>query len=235
MLDKRIWRKNTGVQDRNQVKYLFNISVMKMTEDPIYTEIKKRIVLLDYQPGQVLREKDLIKEFGVSRTPVREALIRLEVEGLVRIFPNQGTIVTEVSFQQLRDIFEIRSYLVKLTGQLAAARITKDELDRMRVLVDQMKSEKDPKALMRIDSELHDLINQATKNAALVKILGMLRDQAVRIWTFSQNHDDYYGRLSGEFEELMDALEAHDEEASSLILEKHTRRFIAHIRSQLTW
>ncbi|MGD8389098.1 MAG: GntR family transcriptional regulator [Desulfobacteraceae bacterium] len=206
-----------------------------MAENSIYTEIKRRIVLLDYEPGQVLREKDLIEEFGVSRTPVRESLIRLEAEGLVRIFPNQGTIVSEVSFQQLKDVFEIRSFLVRLTGQLAAARITQKELDRLRGLIDRMKSEKDPKALMRIDSEVHDLVNQATKNDVLVKILGMLRDQAVRIWTFSRADDDYYGRLPEEFEELLKALEARDEDACAHILEKHTRRFIEHIRSQLTW
>lgn len=206
-----------------------------MAENPIYTEIKRRIVLLDYEPGQVLREKELIEEFGVSRTPVREALIRLETEGLVRIFPNQGTIVSEVSFQQLKDVFEIRSFLVRLTGQLAAARITREELGRLRGLIDQMKEEKDPKALMRIDSEVHDLINQATKNEVLVKILGMLRDQAVRIWTFSRADDDYYGRLPEEFEGLLKALETRDEEACARILEKHTRRFIEHIRSQLTW
>lgn len=233
MLDNPFWKKNTGVEIRNQEKYATNISVIKMTEDPIYSELKRRIVLMDYQPGDVLREKDLIKEFGVSRTPVREALIRLEVEGLVRIFPNQGTIVTEVSFQQLRDVFEIRSFLVGLTGRLAAARITPEELELMRSLIDQMKDGRDPKTLMRIDGELHDLINQATKNAALVKILGMLRDQAVRIWTFSSSDDAYYSGLSGEFEELYQALERHDEEQSALILEKHTRRFIEHIRSQL--
>jgi len=206
-----------------------------MSENAIYTEIKKRIVLLDYEPGQLLREKDLIEEFGVSRTPVREALIRLEAEGLVRIFPNQGTIVSEVSFQQLKDVFEIRSFLVRLTGQLAAARITGDELDHMRALIDRMKAEKDPKALMRLDSELHDLINQATRNEVLVKILGMLRDQAVRIWTFSRSGDDYYRAIPEEFEELRNALERRDEEESARILEKHTRRFIEHIRSQLTW
>jgi DNA-binding GntR family transcriptional regulator len=58
--------------------------------DTVYRKLKERIVFLDYEPGQALREKDLMQEFGVSRTPVREALIRLEVEGLVRIFPNQG-------------------------------------------------------------------------------------------------------------------------------------------------
>jgi len=206
-----------------------------MSETAIYTEIKRRIVLLDYEPGQVLREKNLIQEFGVSRTPVREALIRLEAEGLVRIFPNQGTIVSEVSFQQLKDVFEIRSFLVRLTGQLAAARITEEELERMRALIQEMNSAKDPKALMRIDSDLHDLINEATKNDVLVKILGMLRDQAVRIWTFSRASDDYYRGIPKEFEELLKALEQGDEEESACILERHTRRFIEHIRSQLTW
>ncbi len=204
-----------------------------MTDNPIYKEIKRRIVFLDYEPGQALRERDLIEEFQVSRTPVREALILLESEGLVRIFPNQGTIVSEVSFQQLKDVFEIRSFLVSLTGRLAAARITPEELGELRALLDRMKAENDPKALMRIDSEIHDLINQATKNEVLVKMLGMLRDQAVRIWTFSRADDDYYGKLPEELEGLLKALEKGDGDEGARILEKHTRHFIEHIRSQL--
>jgi DNA-binding GntR family transcriptional regulator len=201
----------------------------------IYNELKKRIVLLDYEPGQVLREKELIEEFGVSRTPVREALIRLEVEGLVRIFPNLGTIVSEVSFQQLKDIIEIRQYLVRLTGQLAAARCTREDLDGMRSLAEEMKNQRgNIKEMMRLDSSLHDLINQATKNDMLVKILGMLRDQAVRIWTFSPSDDQYFDKVAEEFDVLIQALERRDEEESARLLEKHTRRFIEHVREQLT-
>jgi len=201
----------------------------------IYNELKKRIVLLDYDPGQVLREKELIEEFGVSRTPVREALIRLEVEGLVRIFPNLGTIVSEVSFQQLKDIIEIRQYLVRLTGQLAATRCTREDLEQMRSHVTQMKNQSgNIKEMMRLDSSLHDLINQATKNEMLVKILGMLRDQAVRIWTFSPSDDEYFEKVAAEFDALIDALEKRDEDESARLLEKHTRRFIEHVREQLT-
>lgn len=204
-------------------------------KNSIYNELKKRIVLLDYEPGQVLREKELIEEFGVSRTPVREALIRLEVEGLVRIFPNLGTIVSEVSFQQLKDIIEIRQYLVRLTGQLAAARCTREDLDEMRSLVAEMKNQRgNIKEMMRLDSSLHDLINQATKNDMLVKILGMLRDQAVRIWTFSPSDDEYFDKVAEEFDVLINALENRDEDQSARLLEKHTRRFIEHVREQLT-
>jgi DNA-binding GntR family transcriptional regulator len=206
-----------------------------MAGNGIYSELKRKIVLLEYEPGQVLREKDLIKAFGVSRTPVREALIRLQTEGLVRIVPNQGTFVSEVSFQQLRDVFEIRSFLVRLTGQLAAARITEEELKQVRSLVGRMKREKNAKTLMALDSELHERVNRSTKNEVLVRILGMLRDQAVRIWKFSHSEDEYWTGLHAEFEELVRALEQRDEEACGLILENHQKRFIDYIRSQFSW
>jgi DNA-binding GntR family transcriptional regulator len=173
-----------------------------------------------------------MQDFDVSRTPVREALIRLEMEGLVRIIPNQGTFVADVSFQQLKDVFEIRSFMVRLTGQLAAARITEGELDEINERIERMKQTHDPKMLMQIDGELHDIINRATKNEALVKILGTLHNQAVRIWTYSHAENQYWSGLVAEFEEIEAALRRRDEKETACLLEKHTRRFVDHIRSQ---
>lgn len=205
-----------------------------MSESPIYLELKKRIILLEHKPGEVLREKEVMETFGVSRTPVREAFIRLEMDGLVRIIPNLGTFVADVSFQQLKDVFEIRSFLVRLTGQLAAARITDEELEAVREHIERMKAADDPKTLMRIDGELHRIINAATKNEVLVKILGTLHDQAVRIWTFSHAENDYWSGLVEEFEAIAAALSRHDEAETARLLEQHTRKFVAHIRSQFT-
>lgn len=205
-----------------------------MAESPIYLAIKQRIILLEYEPGAALKEREIMEEFGVSRTPVREAFIRLETEGLVRIMPNMGTFVADVSFQQLKDVFEIRSFLVRLSGQLAAARITDEELEEMRSRIDQMKATADPKTLMQLDGEIHDIINAATKNAALMKILGTLHDQAVRIWTFSHAENDYWGGLAAEFDALEAALRGRDEMESARLLEKHTKRFVEHIQSQFT-
>ncbi len=205
-----------------------------MSESPIYLELKKRIILLEHKPGEVLREKEVMETFGVSRTPVREAFIRLEMDGLVRIIPNLGTFVADVSFQQLKDVFEIRSFLVRLTGQLAAARITDEELEAVREHIERMKAADDPKTLMRIDGELHQIINAATKNEVLVKILGTLHDQAVRIWTFSHAENDYWSGLVEEFEAIAEALSRHDEAETARLLEQHTKKFVAHIRSQFT-
>lgn len=199
----------------------------------VYDELKRRIVLIEYEPGEVLREKDLIEEFNVSRTPIREALIRLETEGLVRIIPNSGTIVTEVSFQNLKDVFEVRSYLIRLAGRLAAARITDDELASLRGVVDAMASERDPKGFMELDLRFHNEVNRATKNDVLAHMLETLRNQSVRIWAFSREMDDYYDQLAEEHGALVSALEARDAAKSAELLEKHTKRFIDYIRQQL--
>jgi DNA-binding GntR family transcriptional regulator len=174
-----------------------------------------------------------MEAFGVSRTPVRESLMRLEMEGLVRIIPNVGTIVAEVSFQQLKDVFEVRSYLVRLSGQLAASRITQKELAEIHQRIDSMKKTEDPKILMQLDGEMHSIINNATKNEVLIKMLNTLHDQAVRIWTFSAAKAHYWGDLIGEFKEIAEALEQHDGETVAMLLEKHTKRFVENIRSQL--
>lgn len=204
-----------------------------MSQNAVYKDLKKQIILLEHKPGSVLREKELMEAFGVSRTPVREALMRLEMEGLVRIIPNVGTIVADVSFQQLKDVFEVRSYLVSLSGQLAAARITEEELKEIREKIDSMKKAKDPKTLMRLDGELHEIINGATKNEVLIKILKMLHDQAVRIWTFSASEANFWNDLVGEFEEIFKALENRNEEKAAQLLQKHTRKFVENVRSQL--
>ncbi len=91
----------------------------------IYDSLKDRITLLDYEPGQLIREKDLMEEFQVSRTPVREALIRLQSDELVRIVPSSGTFVTEVSFVQLREMIPCLTGYVKASYPLVFLDIPK--------------------------------------------------------------------------------------------------------------
>ncbi len=206
-----------------------------MNEKNIYQELKKQIILLEREPGAIIREKEIMDAFNVSRTPVREALMRLEMDGLVRIVPNVGTFVEDVSFQQLKDIFETRAYLVKFAGKLAAARITDEELAEIRVLIDRMKLEKDKKSLIELDGEIHRIINYSTKNKVLIKMLGTLHDQAVRIWAFSGAEGDYWDDLEKEFEDILIALKNNDEEMTANLLEIHAKRFVEYIRSQLAF
>jgi len=202
-----------------------------MERDEVLEIIKERIVYLDYEPGKQLREKELREEFNIGRTPLREIFIKLENEGLITTVPHSGTYVSTVSFHELRDLFEVRSYLISLAGKLAARRITKGELRELRELIDEMSSEEDPKELMKLDSRAHELVNNATKNEVLAANLRKLRQQSVRIWVFPRTKKFMY-KFRDEFSKLIEALEDGNEKKSGKILASHMEDFINEIKDQ---
>jgi len=206
-----------------------------MSDNNIYNELRKQIISLEQKPGAIIREKEIMEAFNVSRTPVREALMRLEMDGLVRIIPNAGTFVEEISFQKLRDVFEIRAHLVRLAGKLAATRMSSEELIEVRNMIEDMKSTKDTKTLMELDNEIHEIIRKSTKNELLAKTLRGLHDQAVRIWNSVGTENGYWEELYLEFEDIAAALEQRDEETAARLLEKHANVFSEQLKEQLTF
>ncbi len=204
-----------------------------MVNKEIYKELKKRIVYLDYKPKQVLNIKELAKEFGVSPMPVREVLILLESEKLIHIIPNNGIYVNDISFQELKDVFEIRLFLIGLAGRLAAQRITPEELNKLKGLLEKIKHEKDRKILIRLDAEFHDLVNCSTKNQTLAETLKRLRNQIGRLWFFSEENDAYSQKIPEDFEELIKALENKEQNNSEQIMKDHAIHFINQIKMSL--
>ena len=204
-----------------------------MVNKEIYTELKKRIVYLGYKPKQVLNIKELAKEFGVSTMPVREVLILLESEKLIHIIPNNGIYVNDISFQELKDVFEIRLFLVGLAGKLAAQRVTLEELNKMKELLEKIKKEKDRKKLIQLDAEFHDLVNYSTKNQALAETLKRLRNQIGRLWFFAKENDAYSQKIPEDFEELIKALENKEQNKSEQIMKDHVLHFIEQIKMNL--
>jgi len=204
-----------------------------MVNKKIYKELKDRIVFLSYKPKQVLNIKELSKEFGVSPIPIREVLILLEAEKLVHIIPNNGIYITDVSFQELKDIFEIRLYLIGLAGRLAAQRVTAEELNKMKEFLKKLKQEKDRKRLIQLDAEFHDLINYSTKNHALAETLKRLRNQIGRLWFFAKENDAYSQQIPEDFEELIKVLENKEQNKSEQIMRNHALNFINQIKENL--
>jgi DNA-binding GntR family transcriptional regulator len=204
-----------------------------MVNKEIYKELKKRIVYLDYKPKQVLSIKELAKEFGVSPIPIREVLILLENEKLVHIIPNNGIYVTDVSFQELKDVFEVRLFLIGLSGRLAAQRITPEELSKLKEFLEKIKQEKDRKKLIQLDAEFHDLVNYSTKNQTLAETLKRLRNQIGRLWFFAKENDAYSQQIPEDFEELIKTLENKEQNKSEQIMKDHTIHFINQIKISL--
>lgn len=140
----------------------------------VFTSIREAILDGTYQKGAVIRESAIAAELGVSRTPVREAIRQLELEGLVESIPNKETIVSGITEEDVQDIFMIRSRLEGLAGRKAAERITEEELkalEEILALTAFYVEKHDINALKELDHKFHDIIYKATKSKTLTHVL----------------------------------------------------------------
>ncbi len=199
--------------------------------DDVYGELKRRIVELDFKPGEVLHEKDLAETFSVSRTPIREALIRLESDGLVKVSRGRGAYVTEVSLQNLKESFEIRSHLAELVARLLVSRATVSELEAMDELLGRIEAEADAAALRNLDMAFHDLVNAATHNTMLAETLTRLRNQVSRVWDTNvpAGEDHFFSGIHEEFSRLVVAAREKNSEEVAGVLRAHLARLIDEI------
>ena len=171
------------------------------------------------KPGEWLKENDLADELLVSRTPVREAIRKLEQEGYVVTVPRRGAYVASVSIRDINEIFEIRAAL-----ELAAERITEEEqerLERLLVAIGRAIEEHDMERIVQTDIEFHELLYQAARNERLLTIIGNLREQLTRFRTISMS---YPGRLKATLEEhrsLVDAIGSGDARRARKMAAKH--------------
>jgi len=149
----------------------------------VYANIREAIVTKKYAPGEALTESALVKELGVSRTPIREALRLLEKENLVRIYPRRGAFVNSISLDNLREIFEIREILEGEVACRVAAYISIPELEQIGqklILIRQEYKDKSRlsetaiKQAMEIGHELHHLLFVKFGNKTLLRIIDSL-------------------------------------------------------------
>lgn len=179
------------------------------------------------KPGERLMEIQLAEELGVSRTPVREAIRKLELEGYVIMMPRRGTYVANLSIRDVNEVFEIRTSLDSLASGLAAERITDEELERLErllVLIGEYIEENDMDKIVETDMEFHDLLYQASRNTRLVGIIFNLREQLTR---FRATSMAYPGRLKETLEEhtrIVEAIAQGNVELAQKAAEEHMEK-----------
>ena len=204
----------------------------------IYRTIKNRILFLEYNPGQILNENTLAEEFGVSRTPLREVLSRLEWEQLTRILPRTGTMVTEIEFQKMMHVFQIRFEIEGLVGKLAAEKITDDHLDKIdkiRQECSQLLHRRSRKDLVNIDIKFRDALYDAANNPTLRDISQYLYDLTLRLWyTISERGDwvEEVNPLLDEIEQTHKALSRRDSQEAGKLRREFLIKHFARIRSK---
>ena len=151
----------------------------------IYQTIRDRILFLRYRPGEILKEKDLAAEFGVSKTPLREILSRLEFEKLVTVIPRAGVMVTQIEFQKLTDVYQIRIYIEGLVAKLAAKKFSAvhvEEIKAIKAACQKLLKKGDPEDLIKIDLRFRDVLNRAAGNPILMENSNYLYNMTLRVW-----------------------------------------------------
>ncbi|HZS82177.1 MAG TPA: GntR family transcriptional regulator [Stellaceae bacterium] len=193
----------------------------------IYNTIRDRICLLDYPPYARLAEEEFAQEFGVSRTPIRSVLSRLEAEGLLQSRHGVGTFVTDVDIEALAQVFQLRMELAVLLGKLDPLPRTPADVARVRALVarcDALAEAPDPRAFARLNMDFFQELSAMTGNQPLREISERLYYQTTRIWLRSVprlNLRDEIVVFRREMADILAAMEVGDLEAIGYIRRSH--------------
>lgn len=196
----------------------------KPLRELVFDALREAIIAGRLEPGQRLLENQLAEELGVSRTPVREAIRKLELEGFVVMVPRRGAYVASISLKDVTDVFEIRGALEGLAAQLAAERATDEEIEHMeRHLVEIGRSveQRDVVKLVELDTGFHELLYVASRNQRLGQILNLLREQIQRFRTQTLAHPERMKVALEEHRRIVEALAMRDPELARRLAEEH--------------
>jgi DNA-binding GntR family transcriptional regulator len=194
------------------------ISVKNYISDPLFLALRDRIVSGVYPPGTVLSEKELTQEFGLSRTPYREAIRKLEDMKLVTVVPRFGTYVREIALSEIMCAYEVRLRVETMAAELAAKRRTEEELSEFARIIHDIthwKFEEDPRLGGTLDASLHDLICKSSRNSVLEETVKSLRLICARIWTSAWIESYDFQKLVTHWVDIFAALKERNGAAAS--------------------
>ena len=200
--------------------------------DVVFQTLRQAILRGELKPGERLMEIYLAQKLGVSRTPVREAIRKLELEGLVLMIPRKGAVVAEITISDLEDVLEVRMALEELAVKLACRMITEEQLEQIRILAEEFEQTlygEDVGACAQADMKFHEAIYAATGNGRLVQILNNLREQMYRYRMEYLKDRDAHCQLVQEHAEILEALRARDVERALAASGCHIERQKEHI------
>ena len=190
-------------------------------------KLQKDILTGKLKPGDKLTEQELCKAYGVSRTPVREALRQLEADGLVENILNRGAFVVGMSEQDYEDMFELRKAYEGQAVKWAIERITEEEMDRLEETFEFMEFytlRNDIDKMLTINSGFHQVIYEASHNRMLKKLLSSYQNYLKYKGIESAYDDDYLTTVLEEHRAIFKAFKDKDVKAGTLAMEMHIDR-----------
>ncbi len=193
-------------------------------QEIVYDTIRESILSGRYMPGHHLIAEDLAKDMGVSRMPIREALHRLEMAGLVKILPHRGAVVSQLSEPEIIEIYHMRAVLEGLAARLAVPHIQSEDIEQLYARLDGMQralQSHDMDALVRINREFHLVIWRAARAPRLLELCENLYDASQRFRNLSVMIAGRAEEIIQEHRRIVTALERHDAVAAERNANEH--------------
>ncbi len=192
----------------------------------VFLQLQNDILNGKYQAGDSLIETRLSEEMGVSRTPIREAIRQLELEGLVQSIPNKGAIVSGISLKDIEDIYTIRMLIEGLAARWAAQNMTPDELNELKEALEleefyTMKN--DYEHVLKFDSRFHDIIFRASKSKPLMHTLSSFHHYVQRARIESMSSPGRAQKALNEHKAILKAIIDRDAEKAERLTTEHVK------------
>ena len=206
----------------------------KSLRGQVFDKIRSDILNGKYKRGEELVESSIGKELGISRTPVREAIRQLELEGLVQLVPNKGAFVTGISEKDVRDIYLIRARLEGLAARMAAKNITPELLDAMEetVVLSEYHAKKEHyEQVCEMDSKFHKLLYKASGSRILEHTLTDFHQYVQRVRMESIMKKRRMEKSNDEHDAILTAIREHDEEKAELVATRHISNTVENLKN----
>jgi DNA-binding GntR family transcriptional regulator len=213
--------------------------MIETRSNKIFNTVRNRIIYGDYPPGMALSEKELCEEFKVSRTPLREAILKLKDIKLVNAIPGFGTHVTSIDLDEIRSAFQVKIKLEELVGELAAEHITNGQLRELEKLISQADSILKKKntgrhrSLVEIDAQFHELMCQAANNRILQEFQENIHSRCARLWNSSLSEIVPDQEVINQLKAIHRAVKKRDKKLAGELMAEHVKYFIDKIRETI--
>lgn len=207
-----------------------------MEKHEAYETLRFQIITNAVKPGEILNEKDLMAALEIGRTPLRDILLKLQEEGLLKTIPRLGSMVAPLDISEIRELIEVRRELEGFAARLAAERISADQLKALGGILEKAGTETPEAHLVDniskyFDTQFHYILYQAAHNRKLADILKQLHTLMLRLWFHVGYPTIDFSSQAETLNALMEALAARDSRRAQLEMEAHIDLYAARLKA----
>ena len=202
----------------------FDLQNHRPLREIVYEELKRQILIGEIPPGTRMMEVELADVMGVSRTPVREAIRKLEKEGLVTIEPRKGAYASNISIKDMVDVLEVREGLEAMAASFAAGRITAKQKDTLMTIVEKYRNAVETEnieEIIKYDEEFHSMIITISGNSTLQQVFSTIQELALRFRYIYYDDFNRYERMPREHQMIEEAILSGDAEKARVAAGDH--------------